>query len=256
MNDKLTKFFVSTRVFMDKHSPEILTAMGIIGYITTTVSAVKATPKAVELINQKKEETGLNKLTIIDTIKVSWKQYLPSVIIGATSTACIIGASATNYKRNAALASAYALSESTLIRYKDKVIETIGERKEREIQEKVSQDEVNKNKLDNKAIIVTSNGNTLCMDSFSGRYFKSDLESIKKAVNIVNRKLIYQNYISLNEFYDEIGLDGIKNGEILGWNLDQGLMEPTFSTCLADNGQPCIVIDFTVAPRYDFDKLM
>ena len=94
------------------------------------------------------------------------------------------------------------------------------------------------------------------MDSMSGRYFKSDMESIKQAINKLNRRRTYENYISLNEFYGEIGLNDVKNGELLGWNIDSGLIEPTFSTCLTEDGRPCIVLDFMVEPRYDYDKLL
>ena len=83
-----------------------------------------------------------------------------------------------------------------------------------------------------------------------------DVDTIKKAINTINRRLTYENYVSLNELYSEIGLDSVKNGDLIGWNLDQGLIEPTFDTCLAENDEPCVVIDYYVAPRYDFDKLM
>ena len=39
-----------------KHSPEILTGIGIAGMITTTVLAVRATPKALVCIDEKREE--------------------------------------------------------------------------------------------------------------------------------------------------------------------------------------------------------
>ena len=256
MNPKITEFFKSTRTFLGKHSPEILTGIGITGMISTTILAVKATPKAMKLIDIKKKELDTDELTVIETVKTAWKPYIPAMLVGLASTTCLIGASSTNYKRNAALASAYALSERTLTRYRDKVIDTIGERKEQQIREKIAQDEIDEKKLSNSQVIVTSNGETLCMDTMSGRYFKSDIETIKQAVNKLNRRLVYENYISLNEFYGEIGLDDVKNGTLLGWNIDSGLIEPTFSTCLADNGQPCLVIDFMVEPRYDYDKLI
>ena len=91
------------------------------------------------------------------------------------------------------------------------------------------------------------------MDTLSGRYFKSDIETIKKAVNELNREMTYQNYVSLDEFYSKIGLEPIKNGHLLGWNLDNGLIEIDFGSCLAED-EPCIVIDFEVPPKYDFDK--
>lgn len=245
-----------TKYFLGKHSPEILTGLGITGMITSTILAVTATPKALKLIENKKKELKTDELTSMEMVKTAWKPYIPSVSMSVASIACLIGASRVNYKRNAALATAYSLSERTLSRYREKVIETIGEKREKSIRDKVNQDEVDNNKLKNSQVIITSGGDTLCMDSMSGRYFKSDMESIKQAVNKLNRRLTYENYISLNEFYGEIGLDDTKNGDLVGWNMDSGLIEPTFSTCLAENGQPCIVLDFMVEPRYDYDKLI
>lgn len=256
MNEKLTNFFKSTRTFLGKHSPEILTGIGVTGMITTTILAVKSTPKALILIEEKKKELGTDELTAIEVVKTAWKPYIPALALGIASASCIIGASAVNAKRNAALATAYAISERTLVRYRDKIIDTIGEKKEKEVREKIAQDEVNKNKVSNNGVIVTSKGNTLCRDAISGRYFRSDIDKIKKIVNELNRQMIYQNYISLNDFYYELGLDPVKNGSALGWNLDSGLIELDFSTCLAENDEPCVVIDYLVGPRYEFDKLM
>lgn len=256
MNEKLTNFFKSTRTFLGKHSPEILTGIGVTGMITTTVLAVKSTPKALILIEEKKKELGTDELTAIEVVKTAWKPYIPALALGIASASCIIGASAVNAKRNAALATAYAISERTLVRYRDKIIDTIGEKKEKEVREKIAQDEVDKNKVSNNGVIVTSKGNTLCRDAISGRYFRSDIDKIKKIVNELNRQMIYQNYISLNDFYYELGLDPVKNGSALGWNLDSGLIELDFSTCLAENDEPCVVIDYLVGPRYEFDKLM
>lgn len=255
MNEKITSFINLTKGFLTKHSPEILTGTGIAGMIITTILAVKETPKALDLIEMKKEELGKDKLTPIETIKAAWTPYISSSITGVLSISCIIGASRVNYKRNTALATAYSLSERTLLRYRDKVIETIGEKKERSIKEQVAQDELKNTPKKDSQIIITSKGDTLCMDAMSGRYFKSDIDLIKRIVNELNRKLVYENYISLNEFYGEIGLDYVKNGELVGWNINSGLIEPTFSTCLTDDNQPCVVIDFLVSPRYDFDKI-
>lgn len=251
---KFTNLMKSFRKTVSKHSPEILTGLGVTGLLTTTVLAVKATPKALYLIEDKKEELNTDKLTIKETIQTTWKLYLPSILLAIGSTSCIVCASRTNYKRNAALATAYSLSERTLVRYRDKVVETLGEKKEKEITDKVSQEIVDNNKADN-TILLTSKGNTLCMDSVSGRYFRSDIDTIKKAINKLNRDLTYDHYVSLNQLYDEIGLPNVKNGSEMGWNLDSGLIEPTYSTCLAENDEPCIVIDYMVGPRYDFDKL-
>ena len=256
MNKKLTNFFKSTRRFLGKHSPEILTGFGVTGMIGTTILAVQATPKALILIDEKKKELNTDELTVKETVQAAWKPYIPAVALGVISVSCIIGASAVNAKRNAALATAYTISERTLLRYRDKVIDTIGEKKEKEIREKVAQDEVNNKPVSSSQVIITSKGNTLCMDAISGRYFRSDLDKIRKIVHELNRQLTYNQYVSLAEFYNEIGLEPIKNSSRLGWNLSDGIIELHFSTCLAENDEPCVVVDYNIAPRYGFDDLM
>lgn len=256
-----------------KHSPEILTGIGIAGMISTTILAVKATPKALRLIDEarckKERETTehnckVNKvsecvssdLKPIEVVKAAWKPYIPAVISGTVSIACLVGANSVNARRNAALATAYKLSETALTEYKSKVVETIGEKKEETVRKAITKDKVDSNPVSKNQVIMTSGGETLFLDGISGRYFKSDLESIKSAVNEVNRTMTYDNYISLSEFYDEIGLTHTDVSDDLGWNLDDGLLEIHYDTAISDDGRPCIVLNYHVAPRYDFAKLM
>ena len=253
MNEKITNAISTTKGFLCKHSPGILTGIGVAGMITSTVLAVKATPRALYLLDEARNEKE-DELTPVETIKAAWKPYIPALVTGVASATCIICASTVNAKRNAALATAYTITERTLLNYRDKVVETIGEKKEKEIREKVAQDEVDKKPASNSQIILTSKGNTLCMDSISGRYFKSDLDSIRKAVNELNRDMTYQNYISLNELYDKIGLDTISTGDRIGWNLDDGLIDLHYEACMTGD-EPCVVIDYGIPPKYDFDKM-
>lgn len=256
MNQKITQIINDSKKFLGKHSPEILTGVGIIGMGCSIISAVKATPKAMMMVENKKNELNVNHLTPKETFLTIWRPYIPSAITFILSAGCIIGSNTINYKRNAALGAAYALSERTLIRYRDKVIDTLGERKEREIRDKIAQDDVNKNQPSQKQIIITAKGNTLCKDMISGRYFKSDIETIKQTINKLNRRLTYDHYISLNELYEELGLDDIKDGDLMGWNLDNGLIEPSFNACITEEDEPCIVFDVDISPKYDFDKLI
>lgn len=263
MNDmKSMSIAKKFRTLTRKHSPEILTGIGIAGMVTTVVMAVKATPRALQLIEDAGYEKGpeadssiemeFTPLTPVETVKTVWKCYIPAAIVGAVSIGCLIGASSANVRRNAALATAYALSESTLKEYQEKVIEEVGNKKEREVRDKVARDHVEKNPVSKTEVIVTEKGNTLCFDKLSGRYFRSDIDKLRKAENDLNRRMRDEMYISLNEFYWEIGLDGIKIGEDLGWNIDTGYIDLDFSSQLADDGSPCLVIDYRLAPRYEY----
>lgn len=239
---------------LTKHSPAILTALGITGMIGTTVLAVKATPKALDLMENKKEELEKDELTVIETVKTTWKCYVPAAITCVTSAACLIGASSVHAKRNAALATAYKLSESALIEYRDKVVETIGEKKEQSVRDAIAKDHVDKNPVTNNEVIITDKGYTLCYDELSGRYFYSDIEKIKKAANELNRQMLNDMYISLNEFYYELGLEGTKLGEQMGWNVNRGLIDLKFSATVSSDDRPCIVLDYYTPPMYDYQN--
>lgn len=256
--NKLGNFVQNFRASVVKHSPEILTGVGIAGMLTSTALAVKATPKAVSLINARKEELGVEKLTVGETIKTTWKCYIPSAITTTTSVACLIGASSVHLKRNAMLATAYKISETALIEYKDKVIETIGEKKEKTIRDGLAKDRLEKIPVTNNNVIMTGNGETLCHDYYSGQYFKSDIDKIKKAVNEINRRIVtrFDHCASLNEYYNLIGLADNGIGDKVGWNIDMGSLEVYPSAGLDTNNNPCLVISFNKEPIYNYDKLI
>ncbi len=256
MKKEIAKSFLSLKTAIKKHSPEILTGIGITGMITTTVMAVRATPKALILIEERKEEIGAEKLEAMDMVKTTWACYIPAAITGTLSVACLIGASSVNARRNAALATAYTLSESALKDYQGKVIEMFGEKKNEAVKDAVAKDKVEKNPVVTREVIITEKGNTLCYDAISGRYFKSDIEKIKKAECELNRQMLDDMYVSLNDFYYEIGLDSVKLGDELGWNVDSGYIDLSFSSQLASDETPCLVIDYSVAPRYDYRNLL
>lgn len=259
---KLNSFLKSAKIVFNKYSPDILTGIGLGGMVATTIMAVKATPKALSLIEQAGYQKGSDEnplddmeytpLTKREMVKVAWKPYIPAVITGILSISCIIGARNMSIKRNAALATAYTLSETALREYTDKVIETIGEKKEKEVKDLVVKDKVLNNPMKNNEVIITDKGNTLCYDMISGRYFKSDIDRIKKAVNVLNHQMLRDGYVSLNDFYYEIGLHNTKMGDDLGWNSDRGLIDLNFSSQLADDGTPCLVLDFTISPKHDY----
>ena len=255
----LTKFTRDVRLTLSRHSPEILIGIGIAGMITTTVLAVKATPKALQLMEMKKDELEVDVLTPVETVKATWKCYVPAAITGAVSIACLVGSHSVNARRNAALATAYKLSETAFSEYRDKVTETIGEKKERTVRDKISEEQVKNNPVNKTEVIVTGKGSTLCFEPLSSRYFYSDLEKIKRAENKLNKDIItdaFDDGVTLNQFYEEIGLPGTMTGDGLGWNLRVGLIDIYPSAQMAaegteHEGEPCIVLNYTNPPKYE-----
>lgn len=237
-----------------KHSPELLTGIGIAGMVTTVVLAVRATPKALRLIDEKKADIPEENIPQIEAVKAAWKVYVPAVLTGILSTICLIGANSVNQRRNAAIAAAYSLSESALKEYREKVVETIGERKEQAIRDDIAKDKIIENPV--REVIVSDRGSTLCYDSLSGRYFKSDIEKLRRIVNDLNRRMRDEMFISLNDFYcavDNPDLGPTKLGDSLGWNIDKGYIDLNFSSQLTTDGTPCLVLDYTVVPEYEYN---
>lgn len=254
----LVNAFKSVRAAAKRHSPEILTGIGIAGMITTTVMAVRATPKALALIGEREVEEE-RKLSKTEVVKTTWTCYAPSVIVGGVSIACLVGSTSVNLRRNAALAAAYSCAETALREYQDKVVEVIGEKKEQTIRDAVAKERIEKHPVSERQILYTGHGDTLCYDVWCSRYFKSDIEVIRRAVHDLNDRLRSEDYISLNEFYSAIDLEEAKVGEILGWNIGKGYIKLSFSSVLASDSTsfpdtPCLVIDFQIPPQYEYTR--
>lgn len=245
----LSSMLTKTRNAMVKHSPEILTGIGIAGMITTAILAVKATPKAMELISEKEYEEHRD-LTKMEVVKVAWKPYIPALVTGVASTACLIGANSVNSKRNAALAAAYTLSDQALREYKEKVTEVVGERKEQAIRDKVAEKQVKEHPPTSEVTIV-GKGPSLCLEPLSMRYFNCDIDRIKKAENEMNAEILSGicGWITVNDFYDQLDLPHTDTGDKLGWDLDNR-MKLHISAQVTENGEPCLVVGHVNPPIY------
>lgn len=256
----LAKVARDMRTSLSKRSPEILMGFGIAGMVTTTVIAVRATPKALRLMEEKKQELETDTLAPVDVVKATWKCYAPAVITGAVSVACLIGSNSVNTKRNAALATAYKLSETAFTEYREKVIETIGDKKEKTVRDKVSEKQLADNPVSKTEVIMTGKGQTLFFEPLSSRYFYSNIDLIKRAENKLNKDIItdpFDSGVTVNDFYQEIGLPTTATGDNLGWKLSIGLIDIYPSAQMAEEGsehegEPCIVLNYSNPPKYEF----
>lgn len=251
----INKLLKTVQRSLSKHSPEILTGLGIVGTLSSTVLAVSATPKALKKIEKKKEELGVRELSKIDVVKAVYKSYIPAVASATISVGCLIGANSVNEKRNAALAAAYTLSEAARKEYREKVLETIGEKKEQDIRDKIAKDHVEE--IPNKQnIIITGPGNQVCIETFTGKIFESTIDKLKRIETELNKRLMTEMYVSLNDFYYEVGLPMTTAGSEMGWNMNNGWIEMEFSSQILDDQRACVVVSYTVEPRYKYTDLM
>ena len=247
--------------FTKEHNPEILVGLGVVGMMSSTVLAVKATPKALDIMEDKKADMGVTYLTRKEIALATWKLYAPSVGVGLASAACIILGTSKSIKRNTALATVYALSESTLREYQSKAKEMLGEEKAAELDREVAKSRVRKREVTtivesegSEYIHYTGNGDTLVYDSLSGRYFRSSMNSIESAVNSINKSLLNDYIMTLNEFYNELGVPTIGAGSLIGWKSDKELLEVSFESDVDQHGNPYLILSYRnrPIPVYDY----
>lgn len=261
MHHLLTTAHDKAGQFLGDNASTILTAGGVIGTVTTAILTGKASFKAAELIAAEEmvileaNGTSLGEMTKTEKVKLVWPLYIPPVIIGTATVGSIVAANMMSAKRAAALAAAYGISERNLREYKDKVQEKLTPNKKTQIDDEIAQDRVNENPP-TKEVIILAGGDVLCFDMHTGRYFRSNVERIKKAENHVNQELFNHQYASLSFFYDEIGLPPTSFSDEVGWNMGQtGVLEVQFSTTMTPEEEPCIAIDFTNPPKTDYTQL-
>lgn len=231
---------------LKRNSPEILIGVGVSGVATTAYLAGKAGHRARPIIDEYEEHNGEGETPVqkfAERTKLVWKFYIPAGISGAITIAAIVGASKASGRRTAAAITAYSLTERAFSEYREKVIEQLGAGKEQRIRDEIAQDRVNRNPAESREVVVLGGGHVLCCELYTNRYFRSDMETLRKTQNDLNEKIINQLYVPLDEFYDLIGLRHTSVSSNIGWNSDK-LMELQFSTVISGDGEPCLAFDY------------
>lgn len=239
--------------FVNRNASTILTYIGGAGVIATTVLAVKATPKAIRLIEHEEAEKG-EKLTKTETIKVAGPAYIPTIMTGVTTIACIFGANVLNKRHQAALMSAYALLDNSYKEYKNKVIELHGEEAHAEVRDAIAKD-----KYEELGMTLEPD-KELFYDEFSGQYFQATMAEVLDAEYQLNRDIQTQGWATLGDFYDALGID-YDDGGVLGWSEGGNFARYWQSwidfshtkTYLDDDSLECTVITIWGEPYMDFE---
>lgn len=221
------------------NSPAILTGLGVSGTIVTAYLSGRAT---VEAHNAVVHDPRAD-LTKKEIVKLVWKHYIPTAISGTVTIGCIIGAARIGSRQTAASMAAYSLSEKAFSEYREKVVEQIGVRKEQTVRDEIAQDRVTANPPPAREIVLSGPGNVLSCELYTGRYFNSDMEGLRKAQNDLNAKLVRDGYASASDLYYMLGLDPTSFSDKIGWNSDK-LLELQFSTTLSSDGRPCLAFDY------------
>lgn len=243
------------QAFVTENASTLLTGVGVAGTITTAVLTGRASYKSAYMISHAKHERSLmteDKMDKVDVIKLVGPQFIPPIGVGGVTIASIIYANRISAKQAAAMAAAYTLSEKTFSDYKEKVVEKLGIKKEEAVRDELAKERIDANPP--STLIVVGDGDVLCFDALSGRYFKSSVEKLKRAENEVNADIVTGDGASLSRFYDEIELPQTVYSDAVGWNLDNRC-ELQLSTIMTDDGRPCISVDFAGLPKPDYMKV-
>lgn len=245
-------FFKQAKKLVVDNTPLILTYLSVAGVVSTAVLAAKATPKAIESYEHAvKIKPG--SLTNKEIVEVTWKHYVPAASSGILTIGCIVASNHISSKRNAALVTVYSLAESALKEYQAKVKEQLGDAKAQKIKDDISKDHMLDTPMATSQVFITGLGEQLCYDSYTGRYFKSDIETIRRAQNDINAKIFRDMYASHNDFYTLIGLEKTSFGEEIGWTTEDQL-DIEFTSHLATDGRPCLCIEYRTEPVRGYYK--
>ena len=244
-----------------RSSPTILTIVASVGVIATTITAVRATPKAIKLLKEAELEKGEN-LTKLEIIRVAGSAYVPSALLGVSTIVCIFGANALNHKKQASLMSAYAMLNESYKQYRKSAKIVYGEDADDKIHAEMAKD----------AMVSTYNWGyqvynmdmdsesewLLFYDLASKKYFRTTMAAVLNAQYHVNRNLSIKGDCSLNEYLSFLGVEGIDGGDELGWDISYMIEEmdcywldfDNYKSTLED-GLECIIIDTMAVNKFE-----
>ena len=254
MKEKMIRMYNNTKNGVQKHSPEILAGVGVVGVVASTVMACKATMKLNDILEESKEtrdkikevesnpryeeqyshEDAKKDLTINYTqtgLKIA-KLYAPAVILGSASLGCLLASNDILRKRNAALSAAYMTVDKSFKEYRQRVVDRFGEEVEKEIRYNIKAEEVTSTVVaeDGSETTVTETVKTMDPNLYSdyakffdeaSPYWQKDPEYnfmfLKSQQQYANDLLKARGRLFLNEVYEMLGIDKTKAGQIVGW---------------------------------------
>ena len=251
-------FISSIGTAIKQNKPRVVSGLSVIGVLGTAALSGIGSWKACKKVETIKREKGVEHLTFKETLKAVWPFYISPVVVGGSTIAGIIASDKMHAKKEAGLAAACGIAEAAIEDFTKKTEEVVGEKKVQEIRDAIAQDQVEKDplKVDETPISVGPGG-TLCKEAVCGRYFYSDMETLRRIENRLNYRLNFgEPCLPLNAFYDELHMPHNNVGGLLGWNVTRdGLIEFHFSSQITSDGEPCLVVNFGRLPKTGYDLL-
>lgn len=226
--EELQVLYFKAKPIVKKHSTAILSGAAVVGVAATAISAAKATPRALQLLEEAAKEKGAPLTTTEKLVKAA-PIYFPTALIGVSTVACIFGAHVLNKKQQAALTSAYALLNASYNGYRGKVTDLFGEEADGMVKHAIVEEKYEEEKV----VKIVEPGikpdvdrefedTVLFFDEYRNEFFETSLEHIKDAEYHFNRNFALRDYAELNELYEFIGLPPTELGAVLGWSTYAG----------------------------------
>lgn len=230
--------------FWKKNKTKIEIGVILSSFIGATLIAIKNTPKANKVLEDfdSIEDQKLKRDCIIEVGKI----YLPSILLTITGTVMLIRTMNKKDNKILALSSIYQITEESLNKYKDIVLNEVGKNTYSKIESKYREDDIKNN---SNKIIITNSGNILFLDTLTNRNFRSDMNFIDKVINKLNNRINQGEFISQNDLYYELGLDSVPTGDDIGWSYDTtGIINIKKDSIITEN-EPCVVIEYKNLPK-------
>jgi len=252
----------SASKFAGDNAPVILTAVGVAGTVATAVLSVRATIKATRKVDEAIRIASFKEgesFTKWDTFKLVWLNYVPPVAVGGLTIGAIIFSNRISTKRLGAVAAAATIAERAHSEYKDKVKEMLGNKKAEEVQDEVAKDNIARAGMGGRnEIIIAGDQESIFFDGLSNRFFKSDMETVRKAQNDLNSEINNSTYVNVSDLYDKLGLSHTDISDSLGWN-NMEMIDLHFNPVIPEKGpyagRAVINIGYRVLPFRDYGHL-
>ena len=242
---------------ISKHAPELLTGAAVAGTISTVVLAVKATPVAMDLIEDARMEKG-EELTIPEKIRAAYKPYISAGLCLLATLSCEIGSASLNRVRFASMAGLYSSAIESKQMLEKHLVESIGKEKAEEVRASADQEAVNKVFKDQDGYVEPTNkGDWPIFDSFSGRLFYGSKQMVEDARNEINFKLSdgLEQTASYGEFYQEMNLEPSMGQWRVGWNHQYKMDDFIWGSGSLPTGRPYLSFTFSRPPKADYEDL-
>lgn len=237
-------------------APVILTGVAVVGVVTTAGLAWRLSPHAKVRIEQASTELSDDgDISISKKLELTWDLWLPVAASGTLTIGAVFLGSRLQSKRLAAVIGAYSIAETALQQYEKTVLSELGESAFEKVADKVASDRV-LNDPPPKSLDIPdpTSGQTIWYDAWSGRYFTSDIETVRAGVNRFNKRLLGDMWLSLNELYSELNQEPARSADIVGWTPDD-IVELDVRAAVMNDSVPVMVLDYQNAPRvYPYDR--